>query len=783
MYFGDSRSIGSKVLHTVLLSAAFLSSLCQAGPIPHPTATPSNGYENEAQRPDVAMTSLPRRQAELFPRNEVEITITTDGKVITTKVMAGKVYTVGEQHGQTSMHTSTVVTKQITSHVVSTQYVLPTVPTGGGGGATYSYGEGGALTGSWFDASASVDYSSLWYFTGYECDMKIIQSKELSFDSVVSRLNQQIATAHFGWVSTNKHLFVTKIPYTTSLVGYCSGAGQALVVNSVYYKLATLTARAVARTEVKTMRTIVTENTVRVTTWEKIQLTVYEGKTEVITKKGVATQTLPGQVLTKGLTEVYTPPYSPESVFVYGSSTTHSGVYDNVGHHRKHHKKPTIPAVLSTTTAEGPFSYTTTVSTQTTFLVGTNGLTTPKKIFHVDTPALPTTISTVTSPGPYEYTTTVSTQSTYVVGSNGMTTPEKIYHVDTPSVALLNSTTTSPGPYEYTTTVSTQSTYVVGSNGMTTPEKIYHVDTPSVALLNSTTTSPGPYEYTTTVSTQSTYVVGTNGMTTPEKIYHVDTPSVALLNSTTTSPGPYEYTTTVSTQSTYVVGTNGMTTPEKIYHVDTPSVALLNSTTTTAGPYEYTTTVSTQSTYVVGSNGMTTPEKIYHVDTPSVALLNSTTTSPGPYEYTTTVSTQSTYVVGSNGMTTPEKIYHVDTPSVALLNSTTTTAGPYEYTTTVSTQSTYVVGSNGMTTPEKIYHVDTPSISDSNWTTTAGSIRVHYDSFHTEHLCCWQQRHDYSREDLPCGHAIGCTSELDDHIARSIRVHYDSFHTEHLCCW
>ena len=87
-----------------------------------------------------------------------------------------------------------------------------------------------------------------------------------------------------------------------------------------------------------------------------------------------------------------------------------------------------------------------------------------------------------------------------------MTTPEKIYHVDTPSVAVLLSTTTTAGPYDYTTTVSTQSTYVVGSNGMTTPEKIYHVDTPSACLSR-------PHCRPTTMFLKSTYVVGSNGMT------------------------------------------------------------------------------------------------------------------------------------------------------------------------------------------------------------------------------------------------------------------------------
>ena len=98
-------------------------------------------------------------------------------------------------------------------------------------------------------------------------------------------------------------------------------------------------------------------------------------------------------------------------------------------------------------------------------------------------PTIPTQTITTYETGNYPYTTTVSTQSTYVVGSDRMTTPEKIYHVDTPSVAVLVSTTTTAGPYDYTTTVSTQSTYVVGSDRMTTPEKIYHVDTPSVAVL------------------------------------------------------------------------------------------------------------------------------------------------------------------------------------------------------------------------------------------------------------------------------------------------------------
>ena len=308
MLFGDSRSIGSKVLRAVLLSAAFLSSLSQAGPIPSSTVALSARHTDAPQYDSAAVPSLVKRDQEedVASGKTIEVTITTDGKVITTKVVAGKIYTVGEEHGQTSMHTSTVVTKQVTSHVVSTQYVLPTVPTGGGGEGSFSWG--GGLTGSWFDSSASVDVSTLGFYSAYQCDMRDLQSKKNSFDSVVNKLNQQIATAHFGWVPTNRHLFVTKIKYTTALVGSCAGVSQVYVIESVYYKLATLTARAVARTEVKTVKTVVTENTVHVTTWEKVQLTVYEGKTEVVTRKGVATQTVPGQVLTKGLTELYTPP-------------------------------------------------------------------------------------------------------------------------------------------------------------------------------------------------------------------------------------------------------------------------------------------------------------------------------------------------------------------------------------------------------------------------------------------------------------------------------------------
>ena len=56
-------------------------------------------------------------------------------------------------------------------------------------------------------------------------------------------------------------------------------------------------------------------------------------------------------------------------------------------------------------------------------------------------PTIPTKTITTYETGNYPYTTTVSTQSTYVVGSDRMTTPEKIYHVHTPIISAENDST------------------------------------------------------------------------------------------------------------------------------------------------------------------------------------------------------------------------------------------------------------------------------------------------------------------------------------------------------
>ena len=426
MYFGDSRSIGSKVLHTVLLSAAFLSSLCQAGPVyASSTVALSSARHTDAPEPPIAaVTSLLKRQEDVESGKTIEVTITTDGRVITTKVVAGKIYTVGEKHGQSSMHTSTVVTREVTSKVISTQYVLPTftqqvmktTP-------NYPAPSGGqTITIIPADTTASL-----------VCGFNKMDSQVGSFLTVMESMWNDILYTRLGWVGTNRHLYLTTRAFVTEFVGSCSNNHMVYSEAVTYLKLITLTARAVEHTEYRTMKTVVTVETVLVTTWESVELTVYEGKTEYITKKAVATKTVPGKVLTKGITQYYTPTEGPESVFVYGSSTYHFTP------HTPHIETlpapaPSIPTLLTTVRTPGPFSYTTTVSTQTTFTVGNDGNTTPKKIYHVDTPTVPTVTMTVTSSGPFSYTTTVSTQNTYVVGTNGMTTPKKIYHVDTPSV-------------------------------------------------------------------------------------------------------------------------------------------------------------------------------------------------------------------------------------------------------------------------------------------------------------------------------------------------------------
>ncbi|CCF57624.1 hypothetical protein KAFR_0C06280 [Kazachstania africana CBS 2517] len=196
----------------------------------------------------------------------------------------------------------------------------------------------------------------------------------------------------------------------------------------------------------------------------------------------------------------------------------------------------------------------------------------------IETSSIPIT-STTTTGWTGSYTTTYSTESTFVTGSNSETTPEIVYHVETPSTELV-STTTTGWTGSYTTTYSTESTFVTGSNSETTPEIVYHVETPSTELV-STTTTGWTGSYTTTYSTESTFVTGSNSETTPEIVYHVETPSTELV-STTTTGWTGSYTTTYSTESTFVTGSNSETTPEIVYHVETPSTSMVSSTSSSS---------------------------------------------------------------------------------------------------------------------------------------------------------------------------------------------------------
>lgn len=87
--------------------------------------------------------------------------------------------------------------------------------------------------------------------------------------------------------------------------------------------------------------------------------------------------------------------------------------------------------------------------------------------------------TTTTIPWTGTYTTLYSTYTTYYIGSDGITTPERIYYIQTPGPTLYSTSTTS-WSRTYTITYSTFTTYQIGSDGYTYPEEIYYVKTPIV---------------------------------------------------------------------------------------------------------------------------------------------------------------------------------------------------------------------------------------------------------------------------------------------------------------
>ena len=72
-------------------------------------------------------------------------------------------------------------------------------------------------------------------------------------------------------------------------------------------------------------------------------------------------------------------------------------------------------------------------------------MTHPEAIYHGETPTETEFVSTTNSAGWVTANTTVSTETTFTIGSDGVTIPETIYHRETPPHSEIVSTTYAAG--------------------------------------------------------------------------------------------------------------------------------------------------------------------------------------------------------------------------------------------------------------------------------------------------------------------------------------------------
>ncbi|KAL3237865.1 uncharacterized protein RNJ42_00852 [Nakaseomyces bracarensis] len=397
------------------------------------------------------------------------------------------------------------------------------------------------------------------------------------------------------------------------------------------------------------------------------------------------------------------------------------------------------------------------INTETTLSSKTNNyksITTNLPNVITITPRAAPMVTTSFEPGTRVGTETVTTISTYTVGTDNVTTPETIVVVKTRTPpAPVVTTSFEPGTRVGTETVTTISTYTVGTDNVTTPETIVVVKTRTPpAPVVTTSFEPGTRVGTETVTTISTYTVGTDNVTTPETIVVVKTRTPpAPVVTTSFEPGTRVGTETVTTISTYTVGTDNVTTPETIVVVKTRTPpAPVVTTSFEPGTRVGTETVTTISTYTVGTDNITTPETIVVIEsftsfTGSSLKISETSPRSSSLKYSSTFSSSYTKYVNStrssltksSSIVSSMKLSSISQESISKIKSyasliTSDSSVNYRQTTTDSFTSSTSTSVGKFSTPgeelittasanskigEKISSKSSGPLSNGNWAT------------------------------------------------------------------
>lgn len=351
--------------------------------------------------------------------------------------------------------------------------------------------------------------------------------------------------------------------------------------------------------------------------------------------------------------------------------------------------------VVSSTTTVGPFSHTTTVYTETTFMVDTDGRRSPKVIYHVKTPAVPTMVSSVFLAGPYSYETTVFTETTYLAGTNGVTSPEIIYQVLVPGLEPVF----VPQHHEMLTSHSNASSSVGVESVTRESAESAPEDSPDRGVITSSSVEiPSSSMLSTTVSPSNEPLGSTSSHFVPDE----SSSSSSVLTQTESAQARSESTTSSQTESPQIH-------PESVIsaHMESPRTqSELTTSSQTESPWtqsELTTSSQTesaqiQSESITSSQTDSTPDKSSQDSSRSL--------EPTPTE---------ARIVGTTGMLS----YNGTVTPSSVTSTVETASGVNDRTNIVSVEYTYTVGPDGSITPYTIYH--TRSIPQSTLTYTSFS--------------------------------------------------------------
>ena len=332
--------------------------------------------------------------------------------------------------------------------------------------------------------------------------------------------------------------------------------------------------------------------------------------------------------------------------------------------------------IVSSTTTVGPFSHTTTVYTETTFTVDTDGRRSPKVIYHVKTPAVPTMVSSVFIPGPYSILSTVYTETTYLAGTNGVTSPEIIYQILAPGlepafvpqhreVFTSHSDASSSEGVVSETRESTESTSEDHPNrGVTTSDSM---EISSSSMLP-TTLSPShePLSSTSSHSVSDESPQSHSVQTESPQVH-----SESMTSAQTESPQVHSNSTSSHSMSDESPQSHSVQTESPQAHSESTTLSQPDSSTSDKSS-QYSSTLpepTPTEARIAGTAGVLS----YDGTITSSSVTPTAETAGGEIDHNTeSVSEEYTYSVGSDGSTTPYTIYH--TRSIPQSTSTQTSS-------------------------------------------------------------------------------------------------------------